>query len=307
MLKIGKFVGLIQQEPVLGSATSITFAGKIIQMKRSLLCLAVLFAAPAIHAQYYYTDILNNRQAMADLANLKEKKVKGVKVISLEADGTETEGFTCQKKISRDYSEIEIYTATNESYPNTFTSYYNAAGVLQRTVDSSEAGATTIDYLYDAAGRVVSVNSVKNFATDDDAGTVSEQHIYSYNAAGVPVQMMQVRNRRDTTLFVFEADESGNVIIEKNEKTAEVYYYYYDERNRITDIVHKYSYQKQLFTENSFEYDEAGQLVKMVSSEKEGAYYFTWRYNYEGGLRTTERCYSKEGRLMGSVEYLYKR
>ena len=96
------------------------------------------------------------------------------------------------------------------------------------------------------------------------------------------------------------------MIIEKKKKTAEVYYYYYDEKNRLTDIVHKYSYQKQLFTESSFEYDDIGQLAKMVSSEKEGAYYFTWRYNYEDGLRTNERCYSKEGRLVGSVEYKYK-
>ena len=90
--------------------------------------------------------------------------------------------------------------------------------------------------------------------------------------------------KRDTTIYIFEADESGNIIIEKNGKTSEVYYYYYDTRNRLTDIVHRYSYQKELFTENSFEYNEEGQLVRMISSEKEGAYYFTWRYNYEDGL-----------------------
>ncbi|MBK8786884.1 MAG: hypothetical protein IPN43_10440 [Chitinophagaceae bacterium] len=104
----------------------------------------------------------------------------------------------------------------------------------------------------------------------------------------------------------FEADESGNILIEKNAKTAEVYYYYYDAKNRLTDIVHRYSYQKNLFTEYSFEYNEAGQLAKMITSEKEGAYYFTWRYDYEDGLRLNERCYSKEGRIMGSVEYKYK-
>jgi len=280
---------------------------KILSMKRSILCLTVLLAGAHVSlGQYYYTDILNSKQVMAELVVLKEKKVKGIKVISMEPDGTQTEGFTCQKKINRDYTEIEVYTSTDESYPNTFTSYFSKEGLLQRTVDSSEAGATTIDYLYNA-GKIVSVNSVKNFATDDDPGDITEQHIYTYNASGVPVNMTMVRNRRDTTLFVFEADDQGNVLIEKNEKTAEVYYYYYDERNRIIEIVHKYSFQKQLFTESSFEYDEAGQLGRMVTSEKEGAYYFTWRYNYEDGLRTNERCYSKEGKLMGSVEYLYKK
>lgn len=277
-------------------------------MKKSVFCLSLFLAAGyASSAQYYYTDVINNKQVMAELAVLKEKKVKGVKVVSLEADGTESEGFTCQKKINRDFTEVEIYTETDQSYPNTFISYFNKEGILQRTVDSSEAGATTIDYLYYASGKLVSVNSSKHFATDDDAGVVLEQHIYEYNSNGVPQRMLLVRNRKDTTFFIFEGDESGNVIIEKNAKTAEVFYYYYDEKNRLTDIVHKYSFQKQLFTESSFEYNEAGQLAKMVTSEKEGAYYFTWRYNYEDGLRTTERCYSKEGRIMGSVEYLYKK
>ncbi|HAO45452.1 MAG TPA: hypothetical protein DCQ97_00900 [Chitinophagaceae bacterium] len=281
---------------------------KIFLMKKSVGCLCLmLMAGYASRAQYYYTDVINNKQVMAELAVLKEKKVKGVKVVSMEADGTASEGFTCQKKINRDYSEVEIYTETNQSYPNTFTSYFNAAGVLQRTVDSSEAGATTIDYVYNAAGKLVSVNSAENFSTDDDAGAVSQQHLYEYNAAGAPRRMLLVKNGKDTTEFLFETDENGNVLIEKNLKTSEVYYYYYDERNRLTDIVHKYSYQKQLFTESSFEYDESGQLAKMVTSEKEGAYYFTWRYAYEDGLRTTERCYSKEGRIMGSVEYLYKK
>jgi len=44
----------------------------------------------------------------------------------------------------------------------------------------------------------------------------------------------------------------------------------------------------------------------MKVAEEEGAYYFVWKYNYEGNLRTTERCYSKEGKLLGSIEYKYR-
>jgi len=275
-------------------------------IKYSIILLLTLTASSGLHAQYYYNDIINNKQVLAELSVLKQKKINGVKVISMEATGEETEGFTCQKKINRDFTEVEIYTETTESYPNTFISYFTKAGLLQRTVDSSEAGATTIDYSYDAAGRLVSINSSKRFATDDDAGIVLEKHLYTYNAAGILQQLLIIKNNKDSTLLLFEADEAGNIIIEKNSKTAEVYYYYYDGGNRLTDIVHRYSYQKNLFTEYSFEYNQAGQLAKMVTSEKEGAYYFTWRYNYEDGLRVSERCYSKEGRIMGSVEYKYK-
>lgn len=275
-------------------------------IKYTIILLLTLTVSSKLCAQYYYNDIVNNKQVLAELATLKSKKINGVKVISMEATGEETEGFTCQKKINRDFTEVEIYTETSESYPNTFISYFTKTGLLHKTVDSSEAGATTIDYTYDAAGRLVSINSSKRFATDDDAGVVLEKHLYNYNAAGILQQLILVKNNRDTTLFLFEADDSGNILIEKNAKTAEVYYYYYDAKNRLTDIVHRYSYQKNLFTEYSFEYNEAGQLAKMITSEKEGAYYFTWRYDYEDGLRLNERCYSKEGRIMGSVEYKYK-
>jgi YD repeat-containing protein len=266
-----------------------------------------LFAAVAISpkAQYYYNDIVNNKAVLAEFAMLKEKKIKGVKVLSIESTGGETEGFTCQKKINRDFTEVEIYTETNESYPNTFISYFDKAGLLQKTIDSSEAGATTIDYRYDGAGRLVSINSSKHFS-DDDAGFSNEQHLYQYNNAGILQQMRLVKNNRDSTLYVFEADEAGNIIIEKNAKTGELYYYYYDLKNRLTDVVHSYNFQKNLFSEFTFEYNPEGQVTKMVTSEKEGAYFFTWRYNYEDGLRRNERCYSKEGRLLGTVEYEYK-
>ncbi len=275
-------------------------------IKIPVIILAALLTGSTTSAQYYYNDIVNNRQVMAEMAALKEKKVKGVKVLSLESTGEETEGFICQKKINRDFTEVEIYTETNESYPNSFTSYFDKSGLLLKTVDTSEAGATTIEYNYDASNRLISIYSSKHFATDDDAGVVAEKHLYKYNTAGILEQMTLVKNNRDTTLYFFEADESGNVAIEKNSKTSELYYYYYDNKKRLTDIVHSYSFQKKLFTEYMFEYNAAGQVVKMVTSEKEGAYFFTWRYHYEDGLRMNERCYSKEGRIMGSVEYLYK-
>ena len=275
-------------------------------IKKIFVAFLILSTGFSANAQYYYNDIINNRQVLAELALLKEKKVKGIKITSLESTGEESEGFICQKKINRDFTEVEIYTETNQSYPNTFISYFNRSGLLQRTVDSSEAGATTVEYTYDAGGRLISISSSKNFATDDDAGVASERHLYSYNTDGILQQMTLIKNNRDTTLYSFEADEAGNIAIEKNAKTSELYYYYHDSKNRLTDIVHRYSYQKTLFPEFSFEYNQDGQVTKMVTTEKEGAYFFTWRYAYEDGLRMNERCYSKEGRIMGSVEYKYK-
>jgi YD repeat-containing protein len=285
---------------------SLLLAGnKLPMIKRVFVTVVITAASMGLKAQYYYNDIVNNKAVLNELAMLKEKKIKGVKVLSLESNGAQTEGFTCRKKINRDFTEVEIYTETNESYPNTFISSFNKAGLLQRTIDSSEAGATTIDYRYDEAERLVSIISSKHFS-DDDAGFSNEQHLYQYNNAGILQQMRLIKNNRDSTLYVFEADEAGNIIIEKNAKTGELYYYYYDLKHRLTDVVHSYNFQKNLFSEFTFEYNPEGQVTKMMTSEREGAYFFTWRYNYEDGMRTNERCYSKEGRLMGSIEYEYK-
>ncbi len=278
---------------------------KLPMIKKVFVTLFITAVACGAKAQYYYNDIVNNKTVVAELAALKAKKIKGVKVLSLESNGEQTEGFTCQKKINRDFTQVEIYTSTEQSYPNTFISYFDKTGLLQKTVDSSEAGATTTDYRYDGAGRLTAVTSSKHFA-DDDAGSSNEQHIYQYNTDGILQQMWLIKNNRDSIRYAFDADEAGNIIVEKNEKTAELYYYYYDGKKRLTDVVHSYNQQKKLFPEFTFEYNPEGQVTRMVTTEKEGAYYFTWRYAYEDGLRMNERCYSKEGHLLGSVEYQYK-
>ena len=114
-----------------------------------------------------------------------------------------------------------------------------------------------------------------------------------------------IKNKVDTMPILFMNDESGNVGIEKNARTGEDYYYYYDPKKRVTEIAHSFNATK-LNTDFVFEYDYEGRVTRMQAAEKEGAYYFTWRYTYENGLRTTERCYSKEGAIQGSVEYAYK-
>ena len=86
-------------------------------IRSSILLLITFTTSSNLFAQYYYNDIVNNKQVLAEMATLKAKKINGVKVISLEATGEESEGFTCQKKINRDYTEVEIYTETNESIP----------------------------------------------------------------------------------------------------------------------------------------------------------------------------------------------
>ena len=275
-------------------------------MKRTpIIIVLFLLIGWNVNAQYYYNDIVLNKRLLSEMAVFKEQKIREMRVTSLEKDGRESEGFVCNKKFNRDYTEAKLFTETMDSYATWFISYFDKNGVLQSTIDSSEASSTNTRYSYDAQGRLFRIYSSTHFE-DDDAHDVTEDHIYEYGDAGTPVKMLLIKNNVDTMPILFMADESGNVGIEKNARTGEDFYYYYDSKKRMTQIAHSYNARNKLTTDFVFEYNYAGQITRMEAAEKEGAYYFTWRYTYENGLRSTERCYSKEGSIQGSVEYAYK-
>lgn len=272
----------------------------------AILFFLIISVVKTTNAQYYYKDILNNKEVLLELSRLKEQKIKIVKVTSLEANGLPSEGFFCEKKINKNYTEVEVFTKTSTSYPNTFTSLFSKEGVLQQTTDSSETVTTRSFFSYDSNGRLVNIQSASYFTDDEYGANITEKHSYQYNRESILEQLLIVKNNKDTTLVLFMPDENKNTAVEKNTRTGEIYYYYYDEKNRLTDIVHTYNYQKNFFPDYKFEYNTAGLVSQMITTEKEGAYFFTWKYNYDMGLRVRERCYAKEGGLLGSVEYEYK-
>jgi hypothetical protein len=268
-----------------------------------LFCSATL---PSI-AQYYYKDILSNNQLMADMASYKLNKVKLINIKSFEDDGSPSEGFFCQKRFAKDYSKAELFTRSNISGASLLTSTFNSKGQLLRTHDSSIISVTTNVYSYDANGRISSILSVVRSQDDDFTNEIVEEHLYSYNALDKPEQMIRVKNRRDSTVILFAADEQGNVGIEKDTKSGTKYYYYYDAKKRITDIVQSNDLKTGLVPDYIFEYNNsAGLLSQMTTTEEGGNYYFIWKYTYDRGLRVKEKCFSKERRLMGTIEYEYK-
>ncbi|MBK9533501.1 MAG: hypothetical protein IPO42_17265 [Chitinophagaceae bacterium] len=118
--------------------------------------------------------------------------------------------------------------------------------------------------------------------------------------------MYRIKNGRDTSLILFSPDEKNNVSIEKDTKSGTTYYYYYDSKNRLTDVVHMNPFTQKMLPDYVFEYNNAGLITQMTSTEEGGSYYYIWKYTYSNGLRVREKCYSKERRLLGTIEYEYK-
>ena len=61
-------------------------------------------------AQYYHKDIVSNKQALKEKNLLQDLKIKKVIVHSFEGDRSESEGFFCEKKFSKNYRLIETFT-----------------------------------------------------------------------------------------------------------------------------------------------------------------------------------------------------
>lgn len=276
-------------------------------MRRFLIAGLLALGHLPLSAQYYYKDILSNRSANADMEAYRAQKVRSIRINSFESNGAPSEGFFCEKKFSKNYQKAELYTRSSVSSKSLLISYFNDKGQLIESSDSSEIVVNRIRYTYDVDGRIETIVSHLSSSDDDFLTQHTEEHRYSYDASGKPTKMIRIKNGTDSTAIFFSLDESGNVAIEKDSRTGGKYYYYYDSRNRLTDIVHMNEYKQEMIPDYQFEYNSAGQLIQMVSVEDGGKDYNTWKYQYADGLRARERLYSKEGRLLGSIEYEYEK
>ncbi len=274
-------------------------------LKKIFAGIFTLFFSYCVNAQYYYKDIISNTQVVADMKSYKENKVKKITLKSFEDDGAESRGFYCEKKINRDYTQADLYTRADISAASLFTSTFDKAGKLLNTYDSSLLSVTQIVYTYNDKSQIGTITSMIRSKDDDFENSIKEQHLYEYEN-GKPVKMVRVKNGRDTTNILLAADDNGNIAIEKDTKNGTKFYYYYDAKNRLTDIVQENEYSQNAKPNYVFEYNNAGLITQMTALEEGSKSYFVWKYNYENGLRTKERCFTDERKLMGSIEYEYK-
>ncbi len=275
------------------------------QVSITLLLVTSIFSISK--AQYYYNDIVSNKQVLAERQVLREQKIRNIKVHSFEGNKEVSPGFFCEKKISKDYRRVETYTKSNITGKSLFTVYYNSNDQLIKSTDSSELSATTTLYQYDEKGNIVSILS-NSYSNDDDFTTrLLEEHRYIYDAQNKPAKMLRIRNQKDTSVIIFTLDDNGNVIDENDTgKNGRHYYYYYNSKNRLTDIVKFNDVFGKLLADFVFEYNSAGQVIQMITYE-EGVNRDnnTWKYIYNDGLRIIEKCFSKENILLGYFEYEY--
>lgn len=273
-----------------------------------ILCtlFGLFLASPGCVAQYYYKDIISNTQVVSDMFQLKEQKIRSVKITSIDADGQPSQDFFVEKRISRNYNTVETFSKSGATGASLLTSVFSKSGLLEQTTDSSDLAVNTSNYFYDQKSNIKSIQSHLRSSDDDFVSEISETHDYIYSDNGALLKMYNIKNGKDTTVILFSADEKANIAIEKDTKTGKCFYYYYDAKNRLTDIVHATNGNQKMIPDYMFEYNNANQITQMTSIEDGGSYYYIWKYSYSNGLRIKEKCYSKEKRLLGTIDYEYK-
>lgn len=274
-------------------------------MKKFVFAFLLFAGVTTLKAQYYYKDLVSNSQVVADMKAYKANKIKKILLKSFEDNGAESEGFFCRKELSKGYTKSELYTRAAISAASLFTSTFDKDGKLLYTYDSSLLSVTQIVYTYTSGNLINSITSTVRSTDEDFSNEIKEEHFYSYED-GKPSKMVRVKNGRDTTDILFALDDNGNVAIEKDTKNGTKFFYYYDGKNRLTDIVQANEYSQRAKPDYIFEYNNAGSITQMTAIEEGSKSFYVWKYSYENGLRIKERCFTDERKLMGSIEYEYK-
>lgn len=280
-----------------------------LKLFKTALIVCLLFTTMPGFSQYYYRDFISRKQAENEMVNYREAKVKNIVLTSYEADGSPSRGFMCEKKVNKNFNGFELFTRTNLNGPSLFTTSYNADGKLAATYDSSLTSVASTAYSYDATGRLTSTRTRLTSRDDDFHNEIIEEHLYTYADNDHPQKLDIVRNGKDTTTILFAADENGHLAIEKNTKTGSKYFYIYNAKDQLTQIAQETALRRDPFPNYIFNYNNAGKVLQMITTEEGGRNvdYTIWRYTYEDNLKTAERIMSKERKVLGNVEYSYKK
>jgi len=274
-------------------------------MKKLPLLILLLFYFAA-NSQYYYKDIV----AAADITRLmKTYTANNIQKISAK-------GITPEGSSSSEFSEVgEVngttlkVTTNNNKAISTLKFNFNDRGQLISSVDSAINVKGTSTYTYDANGKIISIS---NSATDaDSSGDFSQTEVHQYiYKDGKLDKMWRIINKADSLEVRFVTDEHGNVIEERNFRRgvlADPIYYYYDDRNRLTDIV-RFNYKaNRLLPDYLFEYDDNDRVIqKITTTSGNNLGYLTWRYLFdEKGLKTKEALFNKDKQLQGRIDFSY--
>ena len=281
-------------------------------MKILLLPIAV-FCSFALRAQYYYNDIMGTRETNRLMQSYTANHVKMVSATGYTPQGSKATDFAEVQEIIEDGKILKISKNSDLTH-NSFYQRFDAQNRLISIIDTSFGIQNITSYEYDAGGRIIAIqNTVKDPATDIN---MVELHKWIYNKDDKVEKMWRTINDTDSLEIRFIPDEKGNPGEERTFRKGyetDMLYYYFDDRNRITDIVRYNKKVKKLLPDVIISYDDDDRIIQRITSTPGDNLrsttwigYIIWRYIYNGqGLKTKEALFNNEQELTGKIEYIY--
>ena len=275
-------------------------------MKNTLL-IAVLFISSPACCQHYYNDITDARELGEKMKNLTVQHVRTITAAGYDSRGIKSTDFNEWQEVDAAGKTLKK-TTRNGQQVNRNTYRFDDQFRLVDIVDSSGDIRSNTKYTYDNRGNIVSIVTTTNDSLSDFSQSTA--HYYLYDENGKPLKLWRVINGNDSTEFRFKVDPNGNVTDEelyRRDVALDLTYYYYSDRNLVTDIVRYDKRTKKLLPVSMFEYDENGRLIqKMSVLSINRPDYIIWRYIFnEKGLKTKEALFNKQKELTGRIEYAY--
>lgn len=259
-----------------------------------------------VNAQYYYKDLVAAADMAQQMKVYTSNNILKVKSTGFTPNGVTSSAFNETREIDRKNRQLIITSVVNQARSR-ITYKFNEPGKLQSVEDSSTGMVSKSNYIYDQDGKLVEIKNVISDSSQDFSQSEFHVWIYSNN---IPVKMWRIINQTDSLEIRFKADESGNITEEqvfRKGKGSDPIYYYYDDRNRLTDIVRYNTKAKRLLPDFMFEYDDQNRVIQKITTLSNlNLGYLTWRYLYdEKGLKTKEALFNKEKQLQGRIDYTY--
>lgn len=277
-------------------------------MKNISIVVLILLSSFSSTAQYYYKDIIGTRNINQMIKLYRDNKVALVEATGFDGDGVKSSDFSETHNFFPDRDLLKIATRNKTSIDNQYYRF-DSRGLLSGISDTSSAGVSTTSYTYDDNGNPI---LIKNTVTDsEDSIYENEVHQWFYNSAGKPIRMLRIVNNNDTTDIRCTLDDNGNVVEELpfiKKISREKIYYYYDDRNRLTDIVRFNVKAHRLLPDYMFEYSDKNQVIQKITTLSTiGMGYLIWRYAFDDrGLKTKEVTFNRDKAMTGKIEYNYR-
>jgi antitoxin component YwqK of YwqJK toxin-antitoxin module len=266
------------------------------------------FLLSSAHAQFYYQDIVGVQNTSKNFLRLKANKVKKVEATSIEPDGSETEDFGIKQELNSRRNILITQTRADIAGTSILTTYFNDNGFPVSFSDSSNNTVNDVRYTYDEKGRLQQLSTNSHEPGDTNNYFIKEDHLFYYDGKGQLVNMLKIKNKVDTMLVIFKPSENGpleEAWYYKGYK-QETWYYYYDDKGRLTDIARYNPKAQKTLPDYIFEYDEDGDLSQQTVVMPITNFYRVWVYEYlENGLKKAESILKKGKEQEGRIVYSY--